>query len=80
MIWAAKWRSENTLDGKSEYLLRWTIGDVSMVRLFRTREVARSYIRSEFGYIRSRPDLRAEPHGWKMPVAVKVEVGVKELF
>lgn len=42
--------------------------------LFRTRREAQLFIAKEYGYLRHRPDLRAEPHGWRMPKAVKVEV------
>ena len=27
-----------------------------------------------YGYIREREDLRKEPHGWKMPIAIKMDV------
>jgi hypothetical protein len=46
--------------------------------LFRTRQKAREYINEKYGYIRTRPDLRVEPHGWRIPTAIKVDVVVKE--
>ena len=42
--------------------------------LFRTRREAREYINEKYGYIRTRKDLRAEPHFWRMPRAVRVSV------
>lgn len=44
--------------------------------LFRTRSEAREWIEKEYGYLRTRPDLQAEPHGWKMPIPVRVVIGV----
>lgn len=43
-------------------------------RLFRTRRACRAYIEERYGYIRRRPDLKAEPFKWRMPRAVRVEV------
>ena len=69
--WGARWRSENRLDGQREYLLSEGNG---FPVLFRTRAKARLWIEYHYGYIRTRPDLCADPHGWRMPVAVRVEV------
>lgn len=66
--WALKWRSKNRLAGKTEYLF----GD------FKTRAEARQHRDKEFGYIRHRPDLRCEPHGWKLPAVVRVRIIVTE--
>jgi hypothetical protein len=44
------------------------------VRLFRTRHDCRAFIEERYGYIRTRSDLRREPHGWMVPRAVRVEV------
>ena len=86
--WAIKWRSENKLDGKREpFLGRYSSTNPPApdilagytVMIFKTRENARAYIKKFFGFIKDRPDLRAEPFGWKMPVVVKVSVEIKEL-
>lgn len=69
--WSLKWRSENRLDGKYEYLM-------ASVQ-FDTRLKAREYLSEHYGYMRDRPDLMREPHGWKMPLVVKVRVIVEEL-
>lgn len=73
IYWAAKWRSENKLDGKQEHFIG------TPTRLFRTRQKARDFIQEFFGYIKTRPDLQEEPHGWKMPIPVKVQVMTKEI-
>ncbi len=74
--WAIKWRSENLLDGKREYLM----GCQNVApRLFKTRATARAYVKHYYGYIATRPDLKAEPHGWKMPTPVKVTVRIEEV-
>jgi hypothetical protein len=46
--------------------------------LFRTRADARKWIENNFGYIRTREDLKIAPHWWKMPIAVKVRVEISE--
>ena len=67
MWWALKWVSENNLDGRREHI---------MLRdgLFPTRAKARAYRDERYGYIREREDLRREPHGWRLPKAVRVTV------
>jgi hypothetical protein len=69
-IWAAQWHSRNNLDGDSKYILYEGL----LPKLFKTRKEAREYIEKRYGYIATRPDLRAEPHGWRMPQAIKVKV------
>lgn len=68
--WAVQWHSVNKLDGERRDL----IGGLD--RLFKTRKEARQYIKERYGFIQEREDLRIEPHGWKMPVAVKVVVEI----
>lgn len=68
--WAAEWHSVNRVDGDRRHLLHRDLVPV----LFTTRRAARAYIDAEHGYIRDRPDLRAEPHGWHIPRAVLVRV------
>lgn len=45
-----------------------------MPLLFHTRREARQYRDKHYGYIRHRKDLRQEPHGWRLPVPVRVHV------
>ena len=72
--WAMQWRSQNRLDGRTEHFM-W---DNGRPLLFWTRREAMAYIQSEYGYIKDRADLREEPHGWRLPRAVKVSVVLKE--
>lgn len=84
--WAVKWESKNALDGQRTALM----GDLQLERpqavwgypvvLFRTRKEAREYIKQRYGYIAERTDLQAEPHGWRMPKAVRVAVAVREII
>lgn len=47
--------------------------------LFSTRREARAFIDREWGYIRTRRDLRSPPHNWRMPRAVRVQMTVEML-
>ena len=86
--WAIKWREKSALDGERETLLGRYFPGLPLVpdhvagqtvMLFKTRALARVHIRKHYAYIRQRSDLRQEPHGWKMPVAVRVSVEVREI-
>lgn len=72
-LWGVLWRSENRLEGKTYHL---EFNMVQVPAIFKTRKLARKYIDDHYGYIRNRPDLRREPFGWKMPIAVKVKVEI----
>ena len=85
--WAIEWRSDSALDGKRRCILG--IGHFGApltplpdcygayhTMVFRSRAKAREFIRRRYGYIAERPDLRREPHGWKMPRPVRVRVDV----
>ena len=72
--WAVKWISDNRLSGHIEHFLHTPEG----WKVFRTRAEARAYRNEHYGYIKNRPDLRAEPHGWKMPRVVKVVLSIQE--
>ena len=69
--WAALWRSKNLLDGERKHIIN---KDDFLPALFRTRREAREFIDQEYGYIRTRRDLREEPHGWKIPIPVRVKI------
>lgn len=75
--WAIKHSSKNRIDG----LRQWYDfnSQANSYRLFNTRKEARNYIEKLFSYIRNRPDLKAEPHGWRMPVAVKVKLTINQI-
>lgn len=68
--WGILWRSKNKLDGRTEHLVCFNC----LPALYRTRREARKQIDATFGYIRERADLRAEPHGWKIPIPVRVSI------
>lgn len=68
--WAVFFRSANALDGYREYLVRGSHGHPM---LFHTRAEAREFRDRVYGYLRDRPDLKAEPHGWLWPSVRKVE-------
>lgn len=68
--WGGLWRSENNLDGKRTSLLFENCLPV----LRNTRQEMRDYIKKRYGYIAHRPDFKVEPHGWKMPIPVRVEI------
>lgn len=73
--WGVLCRSSNALDGDRS----WLEGDAcaqSRTALFPTRKAAASHIEEKWGYLKDRPDLRAEPHGWRMPRPVRVTVAV----
>lgn len=81
--WAIQHRHRNRLDGYRE----WYEGAASvekptplagyLTKVFKTRREANEYIQQQYAYIRTRKDLRSEPHGWRMPRAVKVVVEIK---
>lgn len=73
-LWAPEWHSVNRLDGDTRYLMWRPAPGGPLPALFRTRRECRAYIEATLGYIRERPDLRAEPHGWCMPQPVRVTV------
>lgn len=73
--WGAEWHEKNRTDGETRHV----IYERGMPVVFRTREEARQWIRRQYGYIRYREDLRKEPHGWRMPKAVRIEVIVRSL-
>lgn len=67
-LWIPKWATKNRLDGKRSVLV-W---HKMMPALFRSRRECRDFIEREYGYIKNRPDLCQEPHGWTLPKPVKV--------
>ena len=74
LAWAVEWHSVNS-DGNRRHLV-WDheSGEPFCYRLFRTRRECRAWIDKHHGYIRGREDLRREPHGWRVPRAVRVTV------
>jgi len=75
MRWGVEWHSVNRLDGDTRHIM-W---DQGKPLFFHTRREARAYIQERYGYIKEREDLQREPHGWRMPQAVPVEVIVRKV-
>lgn len=69
-LWAPKWSQNNNLDGRLDHLM-WSN---RLPVIFRSRRECREWIDREYGYIRKRPDLQREPHCWRVPKPVKVEL------
>ena len=76
--WAILERRINVLDGDRQWLHGIPDGTTG-TQLFRTRADARAYVKAVSRGLAKRPDLRAEPHGWRMPRAVRVVVEVRVL-
>jgi hypothetical protein len=72
--WVPAWYSRNQLDGEKCYFM--VFGQIDFI--FRTRRECRAAIKKRWGYIATRQDLRAEPHGWRVPRAVRVCITVEE--
>ena len=68
--WAVLWRSNNDLDGLVEHLVHRGRYPVT----FRTRREARAWIVVNYDWLKRKPELRNEPHGWRMPSPIKVKV------
>ena len=71
IVWGALWRENNRLNGKVEHIIN---GPDCVPALFRTRKDALAFIIRAYGYIRDRKDLRVEPHGWRLPIPVRVTI------
>ncbi len=66
--WGLEWFSKNERDGITRHLIFHNL----LPALFFTRKEARAFAEREYGYIRTRKDLRIEPHGWRLPRPVRV--------
>lgn len=69
-LWAGLWQSKNKIDGSREHILC----ENTKPQLFRTKKECKEWIDKRCGYIKNRKDLRSEPHGWRMPVPVRVKI------
>ena len=69
-LWAVQWRSKNKLDGEKRHIIH----DHYTPLIFSTKKECSEYISWRYGYIKSRKDLRREPHGYLMPIPVKVKI------
>ena len=66
--WGLEWYSKSKKFGVRRHLLY----ENYLPKMFYTRKEAVERANMEFGYIKIRKDLRAEPHGWRMPRPVKI--------
>ena len=67
--WGVLWTSTSKRDPSTHLIF-----ENCLFKLFNTRRQARLWTNNRYGYIRNREDLRAEPHCWHMPQAVRVTV------
>ena len=67
--WGVMWRSDSAFQQSRHFMY-----EKRLPVMFVTRREAREWIKKNYGYVAQRPDLQGEPHGWKMPVPVKVRV------
>lgn len=82
--WAVKWESRNRLDGRTVRFVCHGSGKPPQFSaygevFFATRADARAWVNEHYGYIKCRPDLKGEPHGWKFPKVVRAECAIREI-
>lgn len=73
--WGLLWRSDNRLDGSTRNIM----GKAGVPFIFQTRREARAFAEEHYGYIRQRPDLKGEPHGWRMPLPIRISISTAHL-
>jgi hypothetical protein len=81
-VWAAEWYSKNGVDGERRHLLGHEAIDWQhhgVPATFKTHAICRRWIKQHSGYIADRPDLQAEPHGWRVPQPVRVEIKITKI-
>lgn len=71
IVWGLIWHAENKMDGVNRHIIFDAVGKVKTAR---TRREIRDYAQERYGYIKRRPDLRAEPHGWRFPQPVRIRI------
>src|SRR3972149_2927755 len=71
--WGVAGRQQNRRAGVNRCRILHLVWE-HQLRLFRSRRECRKFIEERYGYIRRRPELRAKPYGWLMPIAVRVVV------
>ena len=71
ITWLPEWYSRNKLDGVTRHLILSERGEPLH---FRTRAACAAFIKEKYGYIAKSPDLRREPHGWRVPKPVRVRI------
>jgi hypothetical protein len=81
--WAAVSDETNKLDGRKRRINLYNriiaAEEGRAFMLFKTREQCRRWIKETWGYLQHRPDLREEPHCWRVPRPRRVTMTVREL-
>lgn len=80
--WMVKMRfnPKKNVDGVSEMLFWGGFWNPQGQKfLFRTKRECKAHIDRYWGYIKARKDLREYPHGWLLPVPVRVNITAKEV-
>ncbi|MFH2141393.1 MAG: hypothetical protein ABIJ97_03145 [Bacteroidota bacterium] len=70
--WCTLNRSKNKLDGYREHIEMESCKPV----LFHTKKEALKHIKENYQEYK-RNDLRAEPHGWLMPIPIKIKLTIE---
>ena len=58
------------MDGETRHIIHRGL----LPAIFKTRKQTVDFIEKEYGYIRTRPDLKSEPHGWRIPKPARVTI------
>jgi len=69
--WGVLWRVNTKASGK---ILSIMYAETGTPVLFRTKRLAKEWIRQNHASVAQRKDLRAEPYGWRMPIPVRVNI------
>ncbi len=72
--WAILFSADGKLDGYRQHF----VYENGVIVTFLSRQKAREYIASRYGYIKGRADLKAEPHCWNYPKVVRVKITYEE--
>jgi hypothetical protein len=77
--WGVEWHTTNKVDGDRRDLIWDGHPPHVFPHLFRTRRECRAHIAETWGYLQDRPDLKAEPFGWRRPRPVRVLMRIEKV-
>ena len=69
--WGVLWRVNNKASGE---ILSLIYAETGTPVLFKSKRLAKEWIRQNHASVAHRTDLRAEPYGWRMPIPVRVSI------
>ena len=69
--WGVLWRVHTKAAGE---ILSIIYAETGTPVLFKSKRLAKEWIRQNHASVAQRKDLRAEPYGWRMPVPVRVSI------